>query len=71
MASLIVSDSAPPSMQSMPLKEDGRFLKFFETKNHFPNYHGIPSAESKKILKYSRALGTTNYLKAFVIGNYD
>ena len=36
MASLIVSESAPPSMQSMPLREDGPFLKLLRPKIIFP-----------------------------------
>ena len=50
MASLIVSDSAPPSMQSMPLTEDGPFIKFLKPKIIFSTtmvFH------EQKVKKYS------------------
>ena len=50
MASLIVSESAPPSIQSMPFREDGRFLKFLRPKIIVPTtmvFH------DQKVKKYS------------------
>lgn len=50
MASLIVSDSAPPSMQSTPLREDGPFLKFLRPKIIFPTTMVFHEQKVKKCL---------------------
>ena len=57
MASLTVSESAPPSMQHTPLREDGASLKFLKFKIIFPINTSPHDQKVKKIFNSTGAFG--------------
>ena len=71
MASLIVSASAPPSMQIMPLREDGLFLKILGPKIIVPTTMLLHDQKAKKNVQIRECFVTISYLKAVAIDNYD
>ena len=70
MASLIVSASAPPSMQIMPLREDGLFLKILGPKIIVPTTTLLHDQKAKKCSNL-RMFSDNNLSKAVAIDNYD
>jgi len=57
-------------MQSMPLREDGLFLKILRTKIIAPTTTLLHDQKAKK-RSNSRMFLTISYLKAIAIDNYD
>ena len=70
MASLTVRESAPPSMQHIPLREDEPFLKFLRFKIIFPTTTLPHDQKVKKILNSIGAFGE-QLIKKTTADNYD
>ena len=65
MASLTVRESAPPSMQHIPLREDEPLLKFLRFKIIFPTTTLPQDQKVKKILNSIGAFGEQFIKKAY------